>query len=87
MMETPVEIMLDGKRCIVLCPTAENLTATGCKIKASSSYAGIYRYQLYEERPGAEPDRMVGDEEAVILKGPTVSYIKSFFAIPPTTNG
>jgi hypothetical protein len=67
---------------VVSCPDAPTLTACGCAIKAAGDIGGAY--QLYLEIQGTEPDRQIGDSEAVVFpEGRRLT----FFAVPPCTGG
>jgi hypothetical protein len=54
---------------------------TGAEIKAIASVAP--NYQLFLEEEGDQPDRGIGDGEAVGIR----ERVKHFFAVPPATFG
>ncbi len=54
---------------------------TGAEIKAIGNITTAY--QLFLEEEGDKPDRVVPDQETIVLSGP----IKHFYAAPPTTFG
>lgn len=54
---------------------------TGAEIKAIAGVAA--NYQLFLEEQGSDPDKAIGDGEAVNL----AERVKHFFAVPPATFG
>ena len=54
---------------------------TGAEIKAIAGVAA--NYQLFLEEEGDNPDKAIGDGEAVNL----AERVKHFFAVPPATFG
>jgi len=70
-----ITIFIDAKRFQV-----DKTSMTGAEIKG---LAGIdAQYQLYLEERGDNPDKTIGDTEALALKNDM-----HFYAIPPTTFG
>ena len=73
--EHEFEIHIDGKPYKVA-----KSSMTGIEIKALASRDATY--QLFLERPGNDPDELIGDSQTVTIKSG-----EHFYTVPPATFG